>query len=951
VVASSHSYDYNAANQRIKATLQDGSYWEYGYDSLGQVTNAVKKWADDTLVAGQQFGYQYDDIGNRSTAKSGGDSGGSNLRISTHTAIALNQYTERTVPNTFDVLGAAHADATVAVNNEPTDRKGEYYRAELWVTNSASAVYQPVTVVGVRHNVLLLTRKFFRLNIPRAPRHARLMDKPIFLCGRIFTPELILHLNQLIEQNPALRKNALARILCQHLGWFDPRGRPATSSAKVALRKLQRRGLLREPHRTRRPPSKRSHRLRRSGQQLPRLSRRPRELARIQGLRLVLLTGHEDPLHGLWNDLMIAQHPCGDAPLVGAQLRYLIGSDHGWLGALGVGPAAFVLGARDLWIGWSPAARTGHLNRVVGLARFLIRQEVRCRNLASKVLSLALARLPDDWQVRYGSKPVLVETFVDRARFTGRCFAAANWRRIGASTGRGRLGPKTPRTTPKDIWVYPLTERARSELQQEAPPPLRPCPLLDSLAQEQWWQHELDGLDLGDRRLHRRAQMILQARWAQPQASFYGSFESWTPAKGAYAFIEHEHAPLSLETLLAAHAEATQARMAAESVVLLVQDTTTLNYSGLHQIRGLGPLGDAKGRGLWLHSLLAFRPDTVPLGVARADCWARPEEAGPEPGRGRNARSIDEKESARWLETFHAAARMARRMPQTELVVINDREGDLYELHEAVQVGPPNLHTLIRARHDRNLESHQKLWALLAEAPLGGTRRVPVPRRRGQSARQATLELRWSAVTIQAPQVGCKKGWPPLTLWAVWVREGNPPPGVEPIEWMLLSDRPVANREQAWETVQWYRSRWGIEEWHRALKSGCGVEQREFKTAEHLQRVLAFDLMVAWRVLASLKRGRALPQLPASVLYSEDELGVLWAVVKKRPSRKGGEWTLAEANRMVARLGGWLGRASDGEPGAESVGVGMRRLRDLARGWRLRQQMYELSSKGSPKCV
>jgi hypothetical protein len=105
---------------------------------------------------------------------------------------------------------------------------------------------------------------------------------------------------------------------------------------------------------------------------------------------------------------------------------------------------------------------------------------------------------------------------------------------------------------------------------------------------------------------------------------------------------------------------------------------------------------------------------------------------------------------------------------------------------------------------------------------------------------------------------------------------------VEPIEWMLLTDLPVTTWEQAWEKVQWYCRRWGIEEWHRALKNGCGVEQREFKKAEHLQRVLAFDLIIAWRVLACVKLGRALPQLPASVLYSPDELQVLWGTLKKR---------------------------------------------------------------------
>jgi hypothetical protein len=282
-----------------------------------------------------------------------------------------------------------------------------------------------------------------------------------------------------------------------------------------------------------------------------------------------------------------------------------------------------------------------------------------------------------------------------------------------------------------------------------------------------------------------------------------------------------------------------------------------------------------------LHSLLAHRPDGVPLGVLHARCWAREaQDAGD--GRKRNAQSIDEKESGRWLEALHVAATAARRMPQTQMVVITDREGDLYELHEAVKMGPDNLHTLIRAQHDRNLENHQKLWSSMAAQPSVDTREVEVPRRHRQSARTARLEIRWGAIGIESPKVGFKKGWPPLQLWAVWAHEPDPPQGVDPIDWMLLTDLPVRSTTEAWEKVQWYRQRWGIEEWHRILKSGCNVEGREFKTAEHLQRVLAFDLIVGWRALACLKLGRTMPQLAARVIYTEDELAVLWAALKKR---------------------------------------------------------------------
>jgi hypothetical protein len=235
------------------------------------------------------------------------------------------------------------------------------------------------------------------------------------------------------------------------LAWHSPDGRPALSSAKVAVRKLQRRGVL-----VARKKRSQRHRLRRSGQKLPRLGQVPPRVDQVQGLRLHLISGAADPLHQLWNDLIIAQHPCGDAPLVGTQLRYLMGSDHGWLGAIGFGPAAFALASRDQWIGWSTAARLGHLPEVVGLSRLLIRKEVRCANLASKVLSLVLGRLPEDWRQRYAVRPLLVETFVDRSMFTGRCLCAGNWRRVGFSTGRGRLGPKAAVKTIKDVWVFAL---------------------------------------------------------------------------------------------------------------------------------------------------------------------------------------------------------------------------------------------------------------------------------------------------------------------------------------------------------------------------------------------------------------------------------------------------------------------------------------------------------------
>ena len=151
---------------------------------------------------------------------------------------------------------------------------------------------------------------------------------------------------------------------------------------------------------------------------------------------------------------------------------------------------------------------------------------------------------------------------------------------------------------------------------------------------------------------------------------------------------------------------------------------------------------------------------------------------------------------------------------------------------------------------------------------------------------------------------------------------------------MLLTDLPIGTAEQAWEKVQWYCRRWGIEEWHRALKTICKVEQRQFKTGEQLKRVLAFDLIMAWRILALIKMGRNLPNVPASLLYTPEELQVVALASKKSPETVS-EWTLYETNRMIAKLGGWFGRKCDGEPGAEKMYLGLRRLGDMILGWRL----------------
>jgi len=621
------------------------------------------------------------------------------------------------------------------------------------------------------------------------------------------------------------------------------------------------------------------------GQPLPNLPQLPQSAEQIPDLHWRLIADADDGPHLIWNRLISRQHPLKGAPLVGAQLRYLLMAGSEVVGAMGFGPPSFYLSCRDCWIGWDAQAREQNLQRVIGLSRFLLRPELRCANLASRSYRLILQRVRQDWFDRYGVKPVLVETYVDRSTYTGKSLVAANWLRLGQTLGRGRTSPnrQTRPQSVKDVWVWQWDRQARAQLQERRLPPVVARSIFSPSQPDHWVAEELDGLALGHAKLHRRFARMLQDRWAHPDWSFYTSFGGAAGGKAAYAFVENGRSDLLFPNLLAPHQNNTRRRMAAEKVVVLAQDTTALSYNTLKQTKGLGPIGDERnpGRGLLLHSLQAFRLDRIPLGCAWAKVWAR---APVSDTAHRNQQSIDQKESVRWVEAFQTAATIAAQMPQTAIIVSGDRESDIMDLYDRATVTPPNLHFLIRAQHDRVLDSGEKLRDYLSRLPCGATMVVEIPRNKDRLARTATLELRWAKIHIQPPRVGCKNSWGATGLWVLMASEINPPKGSEPIDWVLLSDLKIDSPKMARRLVRWYGLRWGIECWHQVLKDVCKVETRQMKSDQALTRALALDMIVAWRVLLLCRLGKAHPHLPASLLYSPEELAIL-ETLKKTPAR------------------------------------------------------------------
>ena len=291
----------------------------------------------------------------------------------------------------------------------------------------------------------------------------------------------------------------IARHVCDAFGFRDARGQRQLSGCLKAL------GVLEGSSGIELPASRAP-----SGLPSPRRLEAPvaaawevpAEVSAVEGLSLVRVETVEQ--RRVWNTLLHFEHPHGTATFAGCQIRYLVSSSHGFLGALGFSASALGLRARDAWIGWSAAERQSHLRRVVCLSRFLIRPEVRCRNLASRVLGLALRRLPADFEACYAYRPWLVETFVAPEQ-EGTCFKAANFTRVGSTAGRGRQDHGGKRTkSVKSVYMYALDPRWRQRLGVPGAVPTRSLEPGEGLDSGEWAGNEFGGAPLGDQRLSAR---------------------------------------------------------------------------------------------------------------------------------------------------------------------------------------------------------------------------------------------------------------------------------------------------------------------------------------------------------------------------------------------------------------------------------------------------------------
>jgi hypothetical protein len=445
-------------------------------------------------------------------------------------------------------------------------------------------------------------------------------------------------------------------------------------------------------------------------------------------------------------------------------------------------------------------------------------------------------------------------------------------------------------------------------------------------------------MQLGDARLMRRASLVVTQFAKQPSASIPQACEHWSDIKAAYRFLSNEK--IEPQQLLAPHAQATVRRMQAHPTVLAIQDTTQLNYSSHRGTKGLGPIGNNpdKTLGFFLHATLMVTTSGCPLGIVHATTYRREARAfgSSRDAQVRNRKSMQEKESLRWLDSLRVCQGLAPACPQTMIVNIADREGDIYELF-AQALSPesqPYVHLLVRMQHNRNVQGGtDRLFHHLRAQPVEGRLQVKVPRNGTQPERTAIVSLRYCPVRIDAPLL--KEGLPSLKLWAIEAEEEHPPKGVLAISWRLLTTLPVANVAEATQRIGWYAQRWQIEVMHKVLKSGCRIQERQLETVDRLKRALMVDLVVAWRVMYLHKVLRDQPDQPADQHLSEAEWKVLLWKFSGEPSMR--PPSIRQAVRWIGQLGGFIGRKSDGEPGPMVLWRGLQRLEDLIEAWSIAQ--------------
>lgn len=457
-------------------------------------------------------------------------------------------------------------------------------------------------------------------------------------------------------------------------------------------------------------------------------------------------------------------------------------------------------------------------------------------------------------------------------------------------------------------------------------------------------REEMAGGDLGDARLNARRGRLIGVLEQHPDAGFPEACGSDSEVEALYRFLRNDR--VSLEAVIEPHIVATGERCRALGEVLVIHDTTELSFAGETARAGLTRQSHRR-QGFWMRAALAVSAEGLrtPLGLLSIVPVVRP--ARPEGKRKRPSqeRFADPAKESRGWEAGVTAVR-ARVGAEVSAIHLMDREGDSYELFATMRQHGDRF--VVRLNHDRrvvpepNAPAADKLRAALLRTTSVCERQVTLsPRRVGdrspkscqqhppREGRVATLRFAARRLVLQRPSMLGATQPETLPINVVYVWEVNAPPDDVPVEWRLITSEPIDTVEQVLQVVDWYRTRWLIEEFFKSLKTGCAYEKRQLESVDTLLVALALLAPIAWQLLLLRHLARELPDTPATAVLSPRQLHVLRGstVGAKLPSTP----TVAEALLAVARLGGHL--RQNGAPGWLVLARGMQKLRCMEAGW------------------
>ena len=459
-----------------------------------------------------------------------------------------------------------------------------------------------------------------------------------------------------------------------------------------------------------------------------------------------------------------------------------------------------------------------------------------------------------------------------------------------------------------------------------------------------WVANEFRHMNIRDGRLLKRFMVTAQLLATHPLDNINKACGSWAAAKGAYRLFDNWK--LEAEEIFESHQIETATRVQEHRLVFALQDTTFLDFDSHLKTEGLGSIAKGYGLkdklGLILHPTLLVTEKGLPLGLMSLNCWARPLRPKMDKNEKRRQyyhKSHDLKESRKWLLAAKETSEKIR--GDTRIITIGDREADMFELfHECLRLKQGFvIRSRINRRTQKNKYRTNKMWEFLDKLPSAGTTTIEIPGQRGRPARRADVEIKFKQITtplrenLRYGPHSKAHGMPnEISFFAIKLIEVNPPSETEKLDWILVTSEPIATLEEAIEKIEWYKLRWQIEIFFRILKSGCKVESTRLASAERLQKYIALMAIIAWRIFFLDQIARTTPTLPCTKVLTDAEWKALYCRIHQTSQVPEQQPNAHEVVRWIARLGGFLNRKGDGDPGPLV----------LWRGWQVLQEMMPL---------